>query len=224
MTTAIILAAGKSERMGNGADKAFITLGSKPVIAWSLLAFEHCREIDDIILVVRKEQLFAAKALKQMFGIAKLSKIIAGGARRQDSVANALKELDPDARVVVIHDGARPCVTPETITLVTAEAKKSGAAIVGRKMIDTVKSVEKGNVISETVDRAKLWQVQTPQAFSASLIRRAYAALAKKKGEVTDDSAAVEQLGENVKICECNTTNIKITNVEDLQVASKILM
>ena len=116
MNTVILVAAGKSERMGQNTDKAFLSLGSKPVVAWSLLAFEQCPDIDQIVLVVRKDQVLAAKSVTQMFGISKIRTIVAGGSRRQDSVLSGMKEMDPDTRVVVVHDGARPCVTSELIS------------------------------------------------------------------------------------------------------------
>ncbi len=224
MVTAIIVAAGKSERMGSGTDKAFLSLGSKPVVAWSLLAFERCPDIDQIILVVRKDQLLAAKAVAQMFGISKISKIIAGGTKRQDSVMNGLKEVDIDTRFVVIHDGARPCVTSETITETINLAKRSGAAVVGRRIWDTVKFVEKGSTVTRTEDRSKLWAVQTPQAFKAQIIQNAYKKVVKDGVEVTDDAAAVESLGESVRIYECDAVNLKITTVADLQLASAVLV
>lgn len=224
MVTAIIVAAGKSERMGAGTDKAFLNLGPKPVLAWSLLAFERCTDIDRIILVVRKDQLVAAKALARMFGISKLCNIVPGGKERQDSVQNGLKVMDADTRIVVVHDGARPCVTPDTISEVVKTARRTNAAVVGRRIFDTVKYVEKGAVITRTEDRSKLWAVQTPQAFQASLLKRAYAETAKKKAIVTDDSAAVEALGEQVKICESNLPNIKITTADDLQIAAAVVL
>lgn len=223
MVTAIILAAGKSERMGAGTDKAFLNLGPRPVIAWSLLAFERCTDVDQIILVVRKDQITAAKALTRMFGIAKLRAIVPGGKERQDSVMAGLKEVDSDTRVVVIHDGARPCVKCETISEVVKMARRGGAAVVGCHIWDSVKYVEKGTLIDHAEDRSKLWAVQTPQAFNAQLIRKAYAKVAAEKKLVTDDAGAVELLGEPVKIFENNDVNIKITTVEDLQVAAAAL-
>ena len=216
MVTAIIVAAGKSERMGAGTDKAFLNLGPKPVLAWSLLAFERCTDVDQIVVVVRKDQIVATKALVRMFGISKIRAVVAGGVKRQDSVMNGLKEVDSDTRIVVIHDGARPCVKPETIAETVKIAKRTGAAVVGCHIWDTVKFV--------TVDRSKLWAVQTPQAFSASLIRRAYAEVAKRKAEVTDDASAVELIGEPVKIFETNVPNLKITTVEDLRIAAAVVL
>ena len=224
MVTAIIVAAGKSERMGTGTDKAFLNLGPKPVLAWSLLAFERCSDVDQVVLVVRKDQIMATKALVRMFGISKIRAVVSGGAKRQDSVMNGLKEVDSDTRIVVIHDGARPCVKPETITETVKLARRTGAAVVGCHIWDTVKVVEKGTTVARTEDRTKLWAVQTPQAFSASIIRRAYANVAAKKLDVTDDASAVELLGEPVKIFETNTPNLQITTVEDLQIAAAVVL
>ena len=223
MVTAVIVAAGKSERMGGGTDKAFLSLGPKPVVAWSLLAYEKNTDIDKIILVVRKDQLTAAKAVAKMFGISKLFKIVPGGTRRQDSVQAGLKEVDVDTRIVVVHDGARPCVSQDVISEVVKSARRGGAAVSGCRIRDTVKIVEKGCTVSSTFDRAKLWAVQTPQAFPCSMLRKAYAAVEAQKIEVSDDSQAVEIAGETVKICESDKPNIKITTPEDLQVAAAIL-
>ena len=223
MITAIVLAAGKSERMGAGTDKAFLNLGPKPVLAWSLLAFERCADVDSIVLVVRKDQTLAAKSAVKMFGISKVSKVVTGGSRRQDSVANGLAECDLDTRFVVVHDAARPCVTPELISETVKLARRSGSAIVGHHLWDTVKYVEKGTTVTRTENRAKLWAVQTPQAFDVRLLRRAYEEAAKRKVEVTDDSQAVELLGEPVKIYEWRNANIKITPAEDLQLAAAVL-
>ena len=221
MTTAIIVAAGKSERMGAGTDKAFLSLGNRPVVAWSLIAFERCPDIDRIVLVVRKEQQVAAKAVARMFGIAKLIAIVPGGNKRQESVQAGLAACDVDTRFVVVHDGARPCVTPDVISEVVKLAKRVGAATVGRRMTDTVKRVEKGTAISGTEDREKLWAVQTPQAFNFRTLANAYKNLGKN--DVTDDCQAVELAGETVRIYENRAPNFKITTVEDLQIASALL-
>ena len=223
MVTAIIVAAGKSERMGGGADKAFLNLGSRPIVAWSLLAFEKNSDIDSIVLVVRKDQITAAKAVARMFGISKLGKVVAGGTRRQDSVQAGLKEVDSDTRIVVVHDGARPCVTQEVISDVIKSARRGSAAVTGHRIRDTVKIVEKGITVSSTVDRTKYWTVQTPQAFPVSMLRKAYAKVEEEDKEVFDDAQAVELSGDAVKICESEKPNIKITTPEDIQVAAAIL-
>lgn len=223
MNTAIIVAAGKSERMGSHTDKAFLSLGSKPVVAWSLLAFEQCADIDQIILVIRKDQILAAKSVAQMFGISKLLKIVAGGGRRQDSVQNGMKEMDPDTRVVVVHDGARPCVTPDLISETIKCAKRNGCGVAASRVWDTIKYVERGATVDHTVDRSKLWAVQTPQAFNAELLRRAYLAVEEQKVTVTDEAGAVELIGEPVRLVDWPRPNLKITTAEDLPLAAASL-
>ncbi len=220
MTTAIIVAAGKSERMGVSTDKAFLSLGSKPIVAWSLLAFQTCIDIDSIILVIRKDQVLAAKSVVHMFGISKLLTIVAGGGKRQDSVMAGMEAMDPDTRLVVVHDGARPCVTPALISETVKYAKRHGCAIAASRIWDTVKYVEKGNTVDRTLDRTKLFAVQTPQAFTADLLKRAYKAVVEQKATVTDEAGAVELLGEPVRLVEWPHPNIKITTVEDMPLAA----
>lgn len=222
MTTAIILAAGKSTRMGDGIDKAFLSLVNKPVVAWSLIAFERSPEIDRIVLVVRKDQLVGAKAVVKMFGISKLDKIVAGGSKRQESVQAGLAACDLDTRYVVVHDGARPCVTSDLVSEVVKAVKRTDAVTVGRPVIDTLKSCAKGTSVTETVPRDRLWAVQTPQAFQLRALRDAYRKL-DPKVEVTDDCQAVELAGGSVKILESLKPNIKITTPEDLQLVSLLL-
>lgn len=222
MTTAIILAAGKSTRMGDGIDKAFLSLVNKPVVAWSLIAFERSPEIDRIILVVRKDQLIGAKAVVKMFGISKLDKIVAGGNKRQESVQAGLAACDLDTRYVVVHDGARPCVTSELVSEVVKAVKRVDAVTVGRPVVDTLKSCAKGTTVTETVSRDRLWAVQTPQAFQMRVLRDAYRKL-DPKVEVTDDCQAVELAGGTVKIVESLKPNIKVTTPDDLQLVSLLL-
>ena len=221
MTTAIILAAGKSERMGANVDKAFISLVNKPVVAWSLLAFERCADIDRIVLVVRKDQIVASKAVVKMFGISKIDKIVAGGTKRQESVAEGLAACDLDTRLVVIHDGARPMVTSELIAEVVKSAKRNPAVAAGCPVTDTMKVCEKGVTVTKTVPREKLWAVQTPQAFQMKDLRAAYKALGGK--EITDDCQAIELNGGTVKIVTWRKLNLKITTPEDLVVAGALL-
>ena len=223
MVTAIIVAAGKSERMGNGVDKAFLSLGPKPVLAYSLMAFEASQSVDAIVLVVRKEQLEAARSVARLYGISKLSAIVKGGTRRQDSVANGLAAMDPDTSVVVVHDAARPLVKADLVDETVRAAQRYGAAVAASKMIDTVKFVEKASTVDHTIDRSKLWAAQTPQAFKAPLLKRAYDQAAASKAAFTDDASAVEALGEPVRIVEWTRPNFKITTAADLPAAKALL-
>ncbi len=225
MVTAIILASGKGTRMGAGLDKCFLSLGPKPVVAWSLLAFEKCSEIDRIILTVRKDQLAAARGLQMMFGISKLQKILVGGNRRQDSVMTALKEIDPfETRYVVVHDAARPCVTPELIRETLKFAKRCGSGVAASPMVDTVKVAGKGMMVESTPDRSTLWAVQTPQTFAADKLIAAYEKFATDKNATfTDDAAVMEAAGETTRLVKWDAPNIKITTPIDLTIAAAIL-
>jgi len=219
MNSAIIVAAGRGQRMGVSTDKAFLSLGPKPVVAWSMIAFEECPDIDCIILVVRRDQITAAKTVAQMFGISKLQEVVVGGSNRQDSVLNGIKALDPDTRYVCVHDGARPCVKPELIQATLRCAKRHGSGIAASRVWDTVKFVERGTTVDHTVDRTKLWTVQTPQTFNLSILTKAYAEVKNQKASVTDDAAAVELLGETVRLVDWPHPNIKITTADDLPLA-----
>ena len=223
MVTAIIVAAGKSERMGSGMDKAFLSLGPKPVLAYSLMAFEACHAVDRIVLVVRKEQLDAARSVCRIYGISKLYAVVHGGARRQDSVRNGLDAMDPDTTIVAVHDAARPLVTPELVEETIKSAQRYGSGVAARKMIDTVKFVEKSATVDHTVDRSKLWTVQTPQTFKSALLKKAFDKLAADGATCTDESAAVEALGEVVRLVEWARPNFKITTPDDIPAAAALV-
>ncbi|MBR2938603.1 MAG: 2-C-methyl-D-erythritol 4-phosphate cytidylyltransferase [Kiritimatiellae bacterium] len=222
MTTAIILAAGKSSRMGTGVDKAFLSLVNRPVVAWSLMAFERAASVDRIVLVVRKDQIVASKAVAKMFGISKLQAVVAGGTRRQESVAAGLAACEPDTQTVLVHDGARPCVTPELIDEMAAAVRKAPAAAPGRPVSDTLKNCAKGLSVTKTVSRDRLWTVQTPQAFQYQALRDAYRQL-DAKTEVTDDCQAAELAGIPVKIVENFAPNFKLTTPADMQLLALLL-
>lgn len=223
MTTAIIVGAGRGERMGANTDKTFLSLGPRPLVAYSMMAFEACPEIRQIVLVVRRDRIEAAKNMAQMFGISKLRAVVAGGAHRQDSVRKGLAELPPETRYVTIHDAARPLVTPNLISETVKCAHQHGSGVAGRRMVDTVKLVEKAPIISRTVDRDQLWTVQTPQTFRLDLLLQAYTRLAETGAVVTDDAAALEQIGVPVRLVEWAPVNLKVTIAEDLAVAAALL-
>lgn len=223
MIFGIIVAAGKSERMGSDVDKAFLSLGTRPVLAYSLLAFEQCPLIDGVVLVVRKDRVDSARGLAQMFGCAKVRAVVAGGASRQDSVMNGIAQLGVDVRVVAVHDGARPCVTPDIIAETVKSAKRHGSGVAALKITDTIKEVERGTLVTRTVDRTKLWAVQTPQTFRVDLLTQAYRHVAKKGLSVTDEASAVEAIGEAVHLVPASLSNIKITTPADMALAATLL-
>jgi 2-C-methyl-D-erythritol 4-phosphate cytidylyltransferase len=223
MNSGIIVAAGRGERMGPDVDKVFLSLGSKPVLVHSLLAFEKCAEIDEIILVVRKERVETARCAVQMFGCTKVRKIVVGGTQRQMSVANGMAELTDATDIVAVHDGARPCVTSALISETIRSARQYGSGVAAVKITDTVKEVEKGMIISKTVDRTKLWRVQTPQSFKRELLEKALELVRKKKITVTDEASAVEFISKAVRLVPSSSSNIKITSPDDLVLAAALM-
>ncbi len=223
VNTAVIVAAGKSERMGPDVDKAFLSLGGRPVLAHSLLAFEQCPCVDQVVLVVRRDRVNAARGMAQVYGCSKVRAVVPGGALRQLSVMNGLSALEDETKIVIVHDGARPCVTPMLIEATVDSARKHASGVAAVKVTDTVKAVERGMVVHHTVDRSKLWTVQTPQTFRRDLLCRAYDFVVKKRQTVTDEAAAVELLGEPVHLVMSSWGNIKITSREDLALAALLL-
>ncbi len=219
---AIVLAAGCGRRMGADRPKQFMDLAGKPVLAHTLEAFEQAGSIDRVVLVAPPEQVGRCEAFVKTWGGRKVSAVVPGGVARQDSVAEGLKAVGDEAGVVAVHDAARPLVLPEQIDAVVGEARETGAAVLGTRVTDTVKEVA-GERVLKTLDRSRLWSVQTPQAFQADLIRRAHREAARSGYVGTDDTALVERLNAPVRVVEGRRDNLKITTPEDLQVAGDIL-
>jgi len=213
---AIILAAGVSHRMGW--DKLFSPILNRPLIWWTLETFHNSTLIDNIILVLHEGNWERGREIIENYSFTKVKQICLGGQRRQDSVKEGLKRLPP-CSWVVIHDGARPCVTPELIQRGLKMAKRYGAAIAAVPVKDTVKIVGEGNVIESTPERGKLWLAQTPQIFSFDLIKKAY----EREEEATDDASLVERMGYRVAVYLGSYENIKVTTPEDLTIAESFL-
>lgn len=221
--TAIVLAAGKGERLKTRTPKALVKINSKPAIFYCLRALSSHPEIADIVVVANSKNLQAIKnKIKAYEGAGKVKNIVIGGKRRQDSVLSGLRALDKKTELVLIHDAARPFPDRTLLTRVIAEAKKCGAAIVGVPVKSTLKRVKgRGQLLIErTIDRDGLWEIQTPQVFSKEIILKAYNKF--KDIPVTDDSSLVEKLGHPVSIAKGSISNIKITTPEDLLLAEAI--
>lgn len=211
---AIILAAGTSQRMG-GINKLFVPLKGKPLLAWCVDACEQFSSISQIVLVLNEKDLVRGEVLKEKRGWSKVI-ICRGGPRRQDSVKQGLAQLK-DCDWVVIHDGARPFLTADLIGQGLREARRTGAAVAGVPVKETIKLVNSRKLtVAQTLQRDKLWAAQTPQVFRLELLMRAYESLAC---EVTDDASAVEQLGFEVKLYMGDYRNIKVTTPDDLALA-----
>jgi 2-C-methyl-D-erythritol 4-phosphate cytidylyltransferase len=213
-TAAIIVAAGKGERMG-GVDKIFAPLAGKPLLARTVETFENCPAVDRIVIVLSEYNIEAGKRLMAEYGWKKVTDICIGGKERFESVSNGLKLLK-DCGWVVIHDGARPLVTGQMIQKGLEEAKETGAAVAAVPVTDTIKISSDDNFIIDTPPREKLWAVQTPQVFRFDIIKAAHAAEDKN---VTDDAMLVEKLGYRVKLYTGSYDNIKITTPVDLSLA-----
>ena len=185
------------------------------------MKFETCSDIDEIIVVVRDCDIETVKILLDEYKITKLTRIVKGGATRQASVLNGINAAS--GRFVFIHDAARPFVTPEQISEVVNETHRFGAAALGVPIKDTLKTVKKDGMISETVDRENKYSIQTPQGFEIEMIRAAHREAERKGVSVTDDCALAELSGASVKVVEGSSLNIKLTTPEDIILAEGIL-
>ena len=220
MLSAIIVAAGNSQRMGF--DKLFALLGDKPVVAHTLVAFERTDSVSEIILVGRAERLGELQALVRSTALKKVRHVVAGGIHRQDSVRAGLNVLHSEARYIAVHDAARPLVTPEQIERVFALAREHQAAALAEPITDTLKRADENHFVTGGVDRTGLYAMQTPQIFSRDLLVKAYDAVAKNLS-ITDEVSAVERLGAKVLLVPNEQFNLKITYPRDLSLAQSVL-
>ena len=219
--TAIVLAAGQGRRMGTETQKQYLEILGKPVLWYSLEAFQKSEIIDDIIIVVGKgQEEYCKKEIVEKYQIQKVKKIVSGGAERYHSVWNGLKELQ-ESGYVFIHDGARPFVDEEMIKRAYENVLQYKACVVGMPVKDTIKIADSSRFAQETPDRNRVWSVQTPQVFETAIIKNAYEILLKQEdNSVTDDAMVVEKtLGKKVKLVQGSYENIKITTPEDLDIA-----
>ncbi len=219
---AIIVAAGRGERMA-GEDKIWASLASpdgqaRPLLAYSVDAFQRCAAIDRIALVLAADALDRGRAFVREQAFDKVCAVVAGGARRQDSVRAGLDAAGA-AGWVAVHDGARPLVTPELIERGLAAARETGASCCALPIPDTVKEAGEGFIV-RTLDRARLWLAQTPQVFRYDLLVEAHA---KAPGDATDDAALLEALGVKVKLFEGSPRNLKVTTPADLALVQALL-
>ena len=227
---AIVLAAGQGKRMGGTVHKQYLDLGGKPILAHTLKVFEDSDLIDEVLLVTgADERGWVRKTIVENYGFRKVTEIISGGKERYDSVWNGLQNLDQreekENTYVFIHDGARPFVNDVMLQRAYKEVRQSKACVVGMPVKDTIKIVNENLEAEETPERKRLWMVQTPQAFHASLIIEAYRKMmVVQHDHVTDDAMAVELMMQHpVKMVEGSYENIKITTPEDLRIAEVFL-
>jgi 2-C-methyl-D-erythritol 4-phosphate cytidylyltransferase len=216
MLTAIIVAAGRSRRMGF--DKLFAKIAGKPVLVHAIGAFECADCVTEIILVARKDRF---REIDQKWK--KVRSIVPGGEHRQDSVRAGLEQLGENVRYVAVHDAARPLITPEQIERVFQCCRKYGAAALAEEVTDTLKRTDVDLVVAGAVDRHRLYAMQTPQIFERKLVERAHRAVAAKRVPVTDEVSAVELLGGKVALVVNDDFNFKVTYPRDLILAEMVL-
>lgn len=239
-TTAIILAAGQGKRMGSDVAKQFLLLSGRPVLYYTLKNFEESM-VDEIILVTGEgQEEYCQKEIVDAYGFSKVKKIVTGGKERYHSVAKGLDAISDDIKArpdmreesyVLIHDGARPFADPEMIERGILAAQKYDACVLGMPVKDTIKISDDEGFAADTPKRSLVWQIQTPQIFERSQIKKAYKELLLREEEllekgiaITDDAMVVELLsGKRVKLVEGSYHNIKLTTPEDLKIAEALL-
>ncbi len=216
---AIVLAAGKGRRMGGDIQKQYMKINGKPLIYYSLKTME--KVVDEIVLVVGQGEIpYCQEQIVDLYKFKKISKIVEGGKERYNSVyagLQALKKCD----YVLIHDGARPCITKDILEKSIEFTKKYKATVLGTRSKDTIKISDKQGIAIQTPDRNYVWNIQTPQSFEYNLIRKAYDTMLQKDTSdinITDDAMVVEMFTEHkIKIVEGSYTNIKVTTPEDIE-------
>ena len=218
---AVIAAAGSSERM-EGGDKLYTDINGVPVLAHTLGILQKCDLVKEIIVVAREDRIEQVSEICGSCGVNKANKIIVGGGTRLESVLNGVMAVSKNMHLVAIHDGARPCVSPEIIKRTIAAAARHRAAAPAVKASSTVKRVKDG-IVTATIDREQLYEIQTPQVFETNLIKAALTNAFNKRADITDDCMAAELIGIPVYVTEGSRNNIKITTREDIVIAEAIL-
>ena len=219
---ALVAAAGSSSRMG-GVNKLLEPLDGIPVLARTLQALQSAERVDEIIVATRESDLVEIAQLCHTYGITKCKKVVRGGESRAHSVMLAALEAGSDTELLAVQDGARPLVTPALIDDVISQAARCGAAAPAVPVKDTIKSVRADGAVEQTLARSQLRAVQTPQVFTADLLKAALQAVLEQGVQVTDDCSAVERLGKVVFLTEGDESNLKITTPGDLILAEAIL-
>jgi 2-C-methyl-D-erythritol 4-phosphate cytidylyltransferase len=209
--------------MGANVDKLWLEVAGRPVVAHTWKQFNDAACVDEIILVVRDGMQPEFSKLAAQFKFQKPFKLVVGGAERQDSVWNGLAAVSPKTEIVAIQDAARPCTTAELIAATIEAARETGAAVAAQPVTDTIKETADGTIISRTVDRSKLWSVQTPQTFRVEVIRQAIATAREKNLILTDDTAACELIGQAVRLVKSASPNPKVTVPADLPFVASLL-
>jgi len=220
----VIAAAGIGSRMGSKINKQYLNLNSRPILTYSLNVFEEYKAVDEIVIVAHTRDVeYCEKEVVKKYGYRKISRVIAGGEQRQDSVWAGLQCLEKDSDYVAVHDGARPLFSSHLLEKLLEEAREWGAAIPGLAARDTMKMVDRDGFVTMTLDRSSVVTIQTPQIFSFDELYQAYESAYEEGYMSTDDAALFEKYIGRVKIVPGEYRNIKITTPEDLIVAASLI-
>lgn len=219
----VLPAAGVGRRMGSRVHKPFLDLGGEPILLRTLRCFARFPGMAARVLVLHEDDIpWVTRRWGEALRSLGVTAIVAGGARRQDSVENGLEALPRAVRVVLVHDAVRPFVPREVIRRVAEAARRTGAALAALPVVDTVKEVENGRV-ARTIPRERIWLAQTPQGFRVGSLRDAFALARRRRLDATDECVLLERLGRPVEVVEGHPANVKITTPRDLRVAREAL-
>jgi 2-C-methyl-D-erythritol 4-phosphate cytidylyltransferase len=220
---AIVPAAGSGKRLGGSVKKQFLLLKDKPIIVHTLQRFEHCPDVDEIAIAVPEQSIAEMESLVSHYRLHKVSLVTVGGEKRQDSVYNILKRFTfKPSDIVLVHDGVRPFIESKRISQLIRICKEHEAAVLAVQPKDTIRRSRGGEFFDQTLDRYALWLVQTPQAFRASILMKAFKKARHDRFYTTDESGLVERMGVRVRIVEGSYDNIKITTQEDVDLGRLI--
>ena len=223
MIAVVIVAAGRGTRMGSDADKLFLPVAGRPLVGHTWALFDGLEDVAEIIVVVRSGEEDRFRLLAVESGFQKTWRCVTGGGERQDSVWNGLRSVSSGIDWVAIQDGARPCTSPRAVRAILEAARRVGAAVAAQKVQDTLKEADDERRAVRTVDRERLWSVQTPQVFRVEVIRRAMEAVRARGLRVTDDTAACELIAQPVELVETVDPNPKVTVPSDLEYVGWLL-
>ncbi|MBL7017253.1 MAG: 2-C-methyl-D-erythritol 4-phosphate cytidylyltransferase [Kiritimatiellales bacterium] len=217
---AIVLACGKEQEITSGVDVAFLAIGDRPVLAYSLLTLQQCEQIEGIILVVKKPRVDNALQVVRSYGLKKVRSLVAGSGSRVSNLKKAYEQLPDDASAVLIHAVSRPFVEPDVVAEVIKAGKRYGAAVAAVRSTDAVKLAEKGQKVTKTLDRNTIWTVQCPQAFKRDVFEKMLKSGVKL---IDDESALLEKTRQEIHLVVSSETNMKIKTAQELERASALV-
>jgi len=223
VNAALVVAGGRGVRFGRSGGKQLIPIAGRPMLAWTLDAFETARHVDAVVVVFRPALLIEAERSVKQWGATKVAAVVAAGPERQDSVAAGLAALPEDATIVAVHDGARPLVLPGDIDAAIEALDGWDGVVLGRPAVDTVKRVADDGTVEETLARRDLWQAETPQVFEVATLKAAHERAERERWVGTDDAALVERAGGRVRMLAASGPNFKITVPQDVILAAAAL-